>query len=185
MRLLKWFLLAIVIIPIAILGRAWFTNSAYMKRPPKMDVRAMLPTGLRIGSFGWGEKLKLSEYRSAGVNTVDLAKNLNLIISELGLDYLNDLHRLKGADDGYAPWSESPIDVATMLRDAPLDAALLVSFQQKCASNKEREFYCEALKRAESKAGIFYTYGEGRLLLLDAKANDLHFAFAGPHTGNR
>ncbi len=188
MRILKWFLIAIVITPITILVHSWLTGSAYMKRPPEVDVRSLVPTGLRTSGHPGGEKLKLSQYRSAGVTTISLAKNLNLIIEELGVDYLNDLRSFQGKGDGYEAWEETPIDVATLQRTVPLVAALLASYQKKCdslASNKQRSTYCRTFRDAESRTGIFYTYSQNEFLLVDAKFAELQIAFTGPLTENR
>lgn len=47
-----------------------------------------------------GQGMTLSGHKGATERTIRRAKNLDIIIDELGIDYLNDLRRAKGRDDG-------------------------------------------------------------------------------------
>tara|TARA_R110000850_G_scaffold8888_24_gene32689 strand:- start:1277 stop:1714 length:438 start_codon:yes stop_codon:yes gene_type:complete len=145
----------------------------------------MIPTGLRTTGGASGGGIKLDGYRSAGIRYFNLAENLDIIISELGLEYLNSLRSLKGGDDGYVEWSESPIDLIKLERDAPQVAAVLSSLRNECDTNKTVKSYCFALEKAEKQKGLYYTYGTDEFLFMHAKALALSIVFSGPYTGKR
>ncbi|MGO6698167.1 hypothetical protein ELI49_31070 [Rhizobium ruizarguesonis] len=140
---------------------------------------------MRIDHGAYGQGLTLSGYKGAAVRTIALAKNLNIIIDELGIDYLNDLRRAKGRDDGYAEWTETPIDIADLQRTSPKDAAVLAALQKRCDGQQDQIFYCDGLKRAKKSPGLFFTHGDGRIVILEPKKLEMHVAFAGPYTGSR
>jgi hypothetical protein len=158
-----------------------------MNRAPRVDARKFVPGGIRTEhGFQSGLDIKIPEYRAAGVRAFQLAKNLDDIIEELGLDYLNDLKRLRGEGDGYTDWSESPIDIESMKRGSPAEAAILISFQEACTDQRRKDSsMCLSLNSAKAGRGIFFALGNRRIILLDPKRRELQIAYAGPHTGER
>ncbi len=61
---------------------------------------------------------------------------------------------------------------------------MLAVFEKACeaARNIEDDWDsdCMALKRAKTDGGIFYTFGNGRIVFIDLKRGLLHIAYTGP-----
>lgn len=176
-------IIALLLFPFA---KTWYSSSAYMNRPPRVDAAEFLPGGLRINGQYGSVDIKIPAYRAAGVRTFHFAKNLHLIIERLGQDYLDELKRVRGKDDGYSEWAESPIDMEAIKRRSPEDAVVLASFQKACAEAKRKDqSACSSLSNSRRRQGIFFTFGEGRIVILDPKQREIHIAYSGPHTGER
>ena len=182
--------LAVVIAPIALIG---YVRLSKEMRYPHVDPAPFIPGGLRAIMMGMGEPLEIHGYNSAAVRSARFDGNLPTILRELGLEYLNDLHRLKGRGDGYGEWQETPIDVERLTREAPEDAEVLAAMKTACSlhrdksrASKEYNYsheHCYDLAEAEQGGGMFYAHGERKFLLLNPKRASMHMAFAGPYTG--
>ncbi|MDK4735887.1 hypothetical protein [Rhizobium sp. CNPSo 3490] len=156
-----------------------------MNRPPEVAKETYIPGGMRIEYIGSGEGLTLAGYNAAAVRTVRLAANLNIIIDELGIGFLNALKRAKGQDDGYAQWMETPINISDLETRSPKDGAILAALQKRCDKQKNELFYCDGLERAKKNSGLFFTHGDGRIVILEPRTLQMHVAFSGPYTGRR
>jgi hypothetical protein len=158
-----------------------------MNRPPDVDVKSILPGGIRTAhDFGSGSYIKVPQYKAAGVRTFELAKNVDLIVKELGLDYLSGLKRLRGQNDGFMDWSESPIDFERLRGTSDINAVVVQSLQKTCSDYRNKNnSYCIALKRARIETGYFFTYADSRIVILDPRSRGIHIAYSGPYTGAR
>lgn len=160
-----------------------------MRGTGEAEVAKSVPGGVRTERPSQRRALKISGFRAAGVSTAGLADHVDEIITILGLDYLRPLKSLKGADDGYVDWAASPIDAYSLRHASPRDGQVLAAFEKACeaARNIEDDWDsdCMALKRAKTDGGIFYTFGNGRIVFIDPKRGLLHIAYTGPTNGVR
>jgi len=160
-----------------------------MRGTGEVEVAKSVPGGVRTERSSQRRALKIPGFRAAGVSTAGLADHVGEIITILGLDYLRPLKALNGADDGYVDWVASPIDVYSLRRISAGDGQVLAAFEKACeaARNIEDDWDsdCMALKRAKTDGGIFYTFGNGRIVFIDPKRGLLHIAYTGPANGAR
>ncbi|MBY3136525.1 hypothetical protein [Rhizobium laguerreae] len=179
MKIVLRVVFGIIALPILLL--LYGIISAPMDNPVRLNSDKFRPIGLRIEGSFFGEGIKVRGYGSAWMQTYNLEKDLQPILGEMGLDYLNALKPFQGGDDGYSPWMVGPLDPEKVASSYPLNASILAGMKKVCPMTwNGPDRWCVWYQAILTKPKVYYAYGAGQIAILDPAQSYLQVMYLGP-----